>query len=274
MKPMAGGTVLAPVTIEETPKLMLVDTGGFTSQLWESTARSFNLPERDGGVGLTDVNGNVSSKLVRVAEFRLGSLENRNLDFQIFPDAAVNLGDDEIAGLIAPNLFIGYDMDLDFGTNTLNTFSQDHCAGEIQYWSAPAAAVIPFTLQSGHISIPVTIDGHRLNAIIDTGTSTTTMTANAASAIFGFSPDMPNLRAMTGGNQPVIYSHVFSNLLFDGVSVGNPHINVMPDMTGKAANGTLPDVIIGMDVLRQLHVYIAFQEQRIYVSKLNPAKVI
>jgi predicted aspartyl protease len=276
MQPMSGGTMLAPVTLENAPKLMLVDTGGLTSQLWESTAKNFRFPEHQGSMDLIDIDGNIANKTVRVGRFRLGALQNQDIDFQIYPNQAVNLGDERIVGLLAPNLFAAYDIDFDFGANTLSYFSQKHCDGKIQYWPAATVAVVPFTTPSGHISIPVTIDGHKLTAIIDTGASNTIMTMNAAKAVFGLTSDSDNMEsvgAMPGGAP--IYRHAFANLLFEGVSVSNPRIVLIPDMTGKPANtgGNLPDVIIGMDVIKNLHIYIAFKEKKIYVSQVSAVEI-
>ena len=48
----------------------------------------------------------------------------------------------------------------------------------------------------------------------------------------------------------------------------------MPDMTGKSnAGGNLPDVIIGMDVIKNLHLFIAFKEKKIYVSQASAAEI-
>jgi predicted aspartyl protease len=276
MQPMSDGTLLAPVTLEDAPAFMLVDTGGLTSQLWESTAKKFHLDEHQGSMDLIDINGHISNKAVRVGRFRLGALQNQDIDFQIYPNPAVNLGDGRIVGLLAPNQFAAYDMDFDFGADTLSYFSQEHCDGKVQYWPAATMAVIPFTMPSGHISIPVTIDGHKLTAIIDTGASSTIMTMGAAKAVFGLaqgSDNMESLGAMADGAP--IYRHVFADLSFEGVSVSNPRIVLMPDMTGKptSTSGNLPDVIIGMDVIKSLHLFIAFKEKKIYVSQASSAEI-
>jgi predicted aspartyl protease len=272
MQPMSGGTMLAPVTLENAPKLMLVDTGGLTSQLWESTAKNFHFPEHRGSTDLIDIDGNISNKTVRVNRFRLGALQYQDIDFQIYPNQAVNVGDERIVGLLAPNLFAAYDVDFDFGAHRLSYFSQEHCDGKIQYWPAATVAVVPFTMPSGHISIPVTIDGHKLTAIIDTGASNTIMTMNAAKTVFGLTPDSDNMESLgvMPGGAP-IYRHAFANLLFDGVSVSNPRIVLMPDMTGKPINtgGNLSDVIIGMDMIKNLHIYVAFKEKKIYLSQVS-----
>ncbi|HUO01754.1 MAG TPA: hypothetical protein VMU31_03170, partial [Rhizomicrobium sp.] len=73
----------------------------------------------------------------------------------------------------------------------------------------------------------------------------------------------------------------FSNLTFGGLTFTNPEIAVPFDIqsqntrefhAAKTARDRyqlsefLPDMIIGMDVLKQSHLYISFQNQRIYVS--------
>jgi hypothetical protein len=66
--------------------------------------------------------------------------------------------------------------------------------------------------------------------------------------------------------------------------VSNPSINIIPDIMKKYADNrfqtgssvkrtddsvTLPEVIVGMDVLRNLHIYIAFKEKKIYITQTS-----
>ena len=85
------------------------------------------------------------------------------------------------------------------------------------------------------------------------------------------------------------YGHVFQNLAFEGVEVKNLRIFLTPDqMTSHDplkhreifdslglrlhlhheadANVVEPDLILGMDVLRHLHVYFATKEKRLYIT--------
>jgi hypothetical protein len=82
-----------------------------------------------------------------------------------------------------------------------------------------------------------------------------------------------------------IYQHRFSKLEFDGVAIINPDIAIWPDIISRSAdrsqqstgNRAIPrntlagvrQLIIGMDILRKLHAYIAFQERHIYVSETS-----
>jgi hypothetical protein len=87
----------------------------------------------------------------------------------------------------------------------------------------------------------------------------------------------------SSGEQTITaYGHRFDTLTFEGVTVKNLRIYLMPDQMAssrgpfrspwlrlpRAASQTgLPDMILGMDVLRHLHVYFATKEERLYISE-------
>ena len=52
---------------------------------------------------------------------------------------------------------------------------------------------------------------------------------------------------------------------FGGVEVSNPDITLIPDR--KAQLGPqAPDLILGIGILRQLHLYIAYREKKLYLT--------
>ena len=78
-----------------------------------------------------------------------------------------------------------------------------------------------------------------------------------------------------------VFGHVFSSLTFDGVTVTNPHVAVIPDLVGSKDPNNVSradsrvrrvddnigsQLTIGMDVLRKLHLFIAFGERKLYVT--------
>ena len=70
-------------------------------------------------IGVKDLYGDESYKAVRVTTFDLGGQRGKNLKILIsalpaLPDAAV--------GLLSTDLFLQYDVDLDFGAQRLNYF--------------------------------------------------------------------------------------------------------------------------------------------------------
>jgi hypothetical protein len=60
-----------------------------------------------------------------------------------------------------------------------------------------------------------------------------------------------------------MYRFPFDTLSFEGVTVQNPDIDIIPGETYGKLN---PQLIIGINVLRQLRVYIAYKEQTLYLT--------
>ena len=59
----------------------------------------------------------------------------------------------------------------------------------------------------------------------------------------------------------------FKLLTLQGVAVNNPDLVLVADDASKVMGGYRePKLILGMGILRQLHVYIAYKERNIYVT--------
>ena len=78
-----------------------------------------------------------------------------------------------------------------------------------------------------------------------------------------------------------LFMHSFHSLAFGEVTVNNPLFLVQPNIAGvrdrdndlqlnslirREDDFPRPDVTIGMDVLRRLHLYFAFAERKLYVT--------
>jgi hypothetical protein len=59
------------------------------------------------------------------------------------------------------------------------------------------------------------------------------------------------------------YSYPFKTLDLDGITVKNPHITVM---SNEMLGGFGKDMILGIGMLRQLHVYISYKEKMMYLT--------
>jgi hypothetical protein len=208
------------------------------------------------------------------------------------PQAGTNPGL-PIDGALAPDLMTRNDVELDFAAGKFNIFSQDHCEGHVVYWPNNGVDVVPFQMSrdgkigrpDSHIRVPVTVDGRPFMATINTGEARSTMTANEAKYQFNVTADTPGSvpRGTVGGNpDDKVFSHVFGNLSFGGVNVANPEMAIVPNLVGNRLTNVLgpggergtrydnpnlvSQVTIGMDVLRKLHLYIAFDERKLYIT--------
>jgi hypothetical protein len=284
-----GGRPYIPVTLASTQKYMLVDSGGALSEIGQKTVDELHLPVVNTMVEQYGVNGQHSHKAAEVTPFKIGNLVADHMQLMIDPDGDAYGGD--MAGVIGPALLRYYDADFDFGANKFNLMMQDHCAGKVIYWPAAAVAVIPMRVAKkvGHIIVPVTLDGVKLNALIDTGSTNTFLNSMVAESDFKLklnSPDAPDVGSVGGSANQRIYRHTFHSLDLEGIAVGNLKVDIFADVnrgvlssppklgsrlsdTDEAAS--LEDITIGMDVLKHLHLYIAYKEQVLYVTPAQPA---
>lgn len=278
---------LIPVSINGTPELLLLDTGGYTSGISKQLVDQLNLPVRDiTGLKVLDMYGNASTKIARVDELIIGHQKGHDINFAVEPDP--NFGQrTRFVGIFGPNLMGKYDVELDFGAKKMNFFSPDHCAGHVVYWQPSALAVVAFAFRDMHIVLPVTLDGHQFTAEIDTGSTNTNITAEAVKRVFNIDGSTPGSIPLQSQAMPGAFERVFETLDFQGVAVKNPRLDILPDLIGsKDPNneistasrarradtpddfhqGARPELLIGMDVLKRLRVYIAFNERNIYIS--------
>ena len=282
--------MVVPVTIDDSNRKFLLDTGGRVSQLSKATVQALDLPERvTADQRLIDLAGNVSDTRTTVRRLIVGAREQRGVLLGVAPnpDLGKSLPYD---GLLSTDLFVDADLDMDFGARRLTAFSTDHCDGRVIYWPANTVAVVPVSVSHNLITFPVTVNGHTVTAVMDTGAQYSVMNMRLAKSLFGLTPDSPDMKPLTetSGEWTVTsYGHSFDDVAFEGVDVKNLRIYLMPDqMTSHDRlrhrevpdplglnlhremdqDVTVPDLILGMDVLRHLHVYFATKEKRLYIT--------
>jgi hypothetical protein len=86
------------------------------------------------------------------------------------------------------------------------------------------------------------------------------------------SPDLKLVRGRTGQNNTLSdalynalnkkYDYPFKLLDFNGIAVSNPRLQIVSD-------GYLPkgiDMLVGVSILRRLHLYIAYGEEKLYIT--------
>jgi predicted aspartyl protease len=287
-----GNRPLIPVTLDGKKTLLMVDTGAFWSFLWPGVVRELGIPPTQVRVRAYGINGNFSDRAVRVRNFMIGPAPAGERQFFVNADGDPNdtFGENDVAGLLGAELLSAFDVDFDFAESKLSLFHPDHCEGQVVYWQAPAVAVIPFRLEEGssHITLALTVNGRRTRGLLDTGAATTVINQGVARRLIGFDPDSPNVTQIgqierDRGSAAAVYRMRAEKIEFEGITVLNPVVQVVPDLMSRASQTSqigsllprsevnLPDVIIGMSVLSKLHMYIAYKERKLYVSSLAAA---
>ena len=259
----ASGGVTVPLKVEDQVQNMLVDTGGFFSMLTESTTARLNLrPQMMYMQWMTMFGGRKLDHYVTAHSMEIAGAQVKDKQFVLIPDDVLPAGVD---GALAPDVLRVFDVDFDFAAGKLGLFSQDHCEGKVVYWMHGEYVVIPFKMDSNwHIEIDVQLDGKEVSAGLDTGSDRSLMSLETAEDLFKI--DDAALNASKG-------HYPFKTLTLQGadanqsVTVNNPDLILVPDDKSQVMGGyRQPKLILGMGVLRQLHLYIAYKEHKLYVT--------
>lgn len=271
-----------PVLLNGQPKYFLLDTGAAITALFPTSVLSMKLPIKPTAGRVYSVSGGVSSYAAHVNTFSFGNIDFGGGDVMIFPGMIISDTSREYAGLLSPELFWRYDVEMDFARNTLNLFSRDHCDGQVVYWSPASVSVIPIKISDSNlVTLPVKLDGVLMEAVIDTGAPDSVLNLTVAGKSLNVDLNAPEIETI-GDGDVVRYRKRFHTMEFEGLVVSQPILSIVPDYMkdAMAKNAPaaqkdkvagLPDIILGMNVLSKLHIYFATRENRLYVS---PAEVI
>ncbi len=277
------GRVVIAMKIAGKDMLMAVDTGAWFSTLDSDTVDALKLPHQshtDQFVAY-DSRGRRTSEVATAPSMEIGPLEVGSVDFIVAAHGS-KFGDG-VSGLLGANVLKHFDLDFDFANGTFNIFAQDHCPGQVVYWTTGGSAKIPFKFNGASITVPVTLDGHEMEAILDSGASASTISQPIANKIYSVVPGGAGVTARDytdeNGDKQTDYTHAFGTLSFGGVTIANPRLHLIPDKMGQAAQADnarqdytnmptlhLPNLLLGIEELKHLHLYIAYQEKTLYVT--------
>lgn len=258
--------VTVPMAIgDETASFLLDIRDGF-SLISASYAKRRGLPRSDISrrFRFTDIqlDGNAT-----IPELSIGQLHFKNVTMPRVDTP--KFGKDGIEGVIGLDQLSGYDVELDFKSGKMNLYSLGLCPGNVVYW-ASSYAVIPFTIDAAnHPSIAAKLDGKDVTAGFDLETEFGVINSAPARRIFGIS--MEGLTKVDGLPQgmPATYKYPFNTLQIGAFSFAHPEVyiwdfesdcRVTPRCFGAS------DITIGSHELRQLHLYFAFKEGKLYAT--------
>jgi hypothetical protein len=259
-----------------------------------SATQSEAEPNRDANVGgmisvtMVDVrNGQRSDERPRVniPAFTIGGATGRNLPFAIARENEISKAA-PYDGILTGDFFKQYDVELDFSAMKLRYLTANTCSDphQVVFWPHKEVAIIPINMVNGKIEVQVDIGAHKINAILDTGSARTIMRRDIAENSLNLkadSPQMPAVSGMKDGEDMQIFTATFPQIVFaGGVTAYNvPALIQVNGMTHNLhkeaslgsraqfkADPRIPALTLGMDVLRQLHLYVVYGKNEIYMT--------
>ena len=314
LQPVANSTLMTvPVAINGATRQFLLDIGlKRATQVSPELMAELSLPEDvkqtellqfgrgmpfgniNGGIQVTVVDARIFTGdlplRVRVTSLGIGNAVDRHLKLMVAPKGEIGRSA-PYDGFLSGDLLRKYDVELDFAGKQMTWLTPTNCIDPNQavFWAHSAVAILPVSLaKDGRLQMQAMVQGHVINAEIDTSSAYTVMRRDIAELYVGLKDkDMIPAGDLKDGMHMQIYVSVFPELIFAGGSVTAVNVPVRiqnfsmrsaqdrdlnTHLRGIAGGGIqsdanrIPDLVIGMDVLQHLHMYVVPGQARIYVT--------
>jgi predicted aspartyl protease len=266
MDTQADGTIAVPASVNGHSVEFLVDTGSVFSSVTFIAASELGLREHASAFRGEFLNGVQVSSFTQVDSFKLGDVPYGATSFLLAPYTVAN---PNMSGLLGPDIMKQFDVEFDFAAAKLHLLAPNSCPLAPVYWTHDAYAQVPMTVDPYmHIRVTAQLDGRPVNVAVDTGSGRSTMSLEAARSLFGWADNDPKLKSLPAerinGGEPVpMWHYPFAALTFEGIQVVNPDIDLIPQ---KNFGERTSQIVLGMSVLRQLHVYVGYKSQTLYLT--------
>jgi predicted aspartyl protease len=283
---ISHGSLLVKMEVDGHDGMFLIDTGSPFSMLSARLVDTLGLKPLPitPGVILFDAAGQQMRHFVKAKRLTLDKMVAEDTDFVVMGENGSGVS--ALDGIFGANFLAAYDLELDVPHGKVRLFSQDHCKGQVVYWTQDFDSS-PFTLDAGlHAVMRATLDGHLLPTLLDTGATPSTLSATVARRDFDFDPAAAgvepegHITAGSGASLP-FYRHRFASLTLGGVEFHNTEFEIMPDKVSRQLRGhdrvdatdseknLETPMIMGMHHLAKIRAYIAYGERTIYISSAD-----
>jgi len=183
-------------------------------------------------------------------------------------------------GVIGNDILSVFDIELDFAARKVRFFSQEHCKGNVVYWSA-SHVDIPFQLGCDVVQFTMKLDGHDVATTFDLGASYSALNWRVARGVFGLDETSPHITQIETKDGRTVPSARFETLSVGGLNIPHPSLLLFDDDLRSMARYDTPDkmqnqpgydllhaahLVLGLDALKHLRVYIAYKERMIYLT--------
>jgi len=275
--------LLLDAVINDLPVKIQLDTGASVSTLSERFVARAGMPIENSHTSFYGLTGRSIDQQTRVSTMRLGESTSTNALFIVAPTGGDGTTDEPV-GWFGSDYLQNYDVEINAAGGKVNLFSRDHCPGKLVYWAPEFFKSDIYYVGTSPVHRPmldIVVDGQKLRGLLDTGAFMTVMRLAVAQQRFGLSPSSSGMEKIgeSVGMEGVkidTYRYGFQSMTFGEITLHNPKIVVSPINSGahvnrigthiKASAADEEDLLIGMSLVKQLRLAIAYNEKAIYYT--------
>ena len=291
MVPVAGH-VIVPVRFGADPRSMIVDTGADGSVLFKDAVRDEKLSiVGSASTVFSGVGGVRRADVAEVPLFDFDGFRLKALAMPVMPVDAPKFDILPVAGVLGTSILSVFDVDMDFPGQTMTLFARASCDEIAPPWSPPYSRVqliaLPnnlrerlhddvasaanvghrgsVSLNQAHVMVDVGVNGRTLRALLDTGSTFTSLTPEAAEAAGVRAPHNPLAIKVSGADGHAIEGDRRS---LGELKIGDAVFRDVPVAVFQFQN-THTDMVIGLAELRGMRVWISFASKQMFFQPSN-----
>jgi hypothetical protein len=269
---LVSGHILVSVSVNDTDVTFILDTGAERTLMAEDVVRQLGM-ERDQWVASTvrGVGGLEERPNALPRSLRLGALTLRRKTLSsdnsvtVGPMPVSTVNGRQVAGLLGRDFLSPFDLDIDLPRRSLTLYTVAECTAAFLPWTTTYSAVPATTVLGNAMILPVQVDGHPMRALLDTGASSTLITAPGMFRL-GVTPDMlahDPVASATGIGPASVPMRLHQ---FAALRVG-PDTTHAPRMwVSQVRVVPIVDMLLGADWLQNRRVWVSFATQQLFVS--------
>ncbi|MEO8754380.1 MAG: aspartyl protease family protein [Casimicrobiaceae bacterium] len=259
-----------------------LDTGAQISLILRSAALRLDLPRREApGQRMFGVGGESRIEIADVDDFKLGDVSTKGMQLFVAGEREFGEGVDVLLG---EDFLRKFDVEFDLAHRAVRLYQPRNCDGvSLAYWTKDTAGEVeigPIEDARPRISLTVQINGKPIDAILDSGASTTVLTKQDAAAA-GVTPETPGVVAANasqglGAKTLESWSGPFQSFAIGNESIPDVRIrfaDLWKDTTFTATGSRIArnvsqtqPMLLGADFLRAHRTLVAHSQRRLYFT--------
>jgi len=217
------GRLFVNGSINDQAVRFMIDTGSFYTFLSSKSADRIGLKYHANGDDIISLGDKQKVKVAKVDHWKLGDVKVNGTEMGVEDE---DFGDG-VDGLLGPDVFLHYDIEIDAANSTLTYWQPAACLDGSAYWSPDNYQSVPLKVTAdSHIQIPVTVNGKTAPALLDTGASVTSLSGVLAKGL-GIHRDTPGVVA-TSDNADAKRYEDFSSYRISSIAIGGEEMRNYP----------------------------------------------
>ncbi len=240
--------------------ILVVDTGSDATVLTRTAARRLGVAEPAERRRLTGAGGPADVGVARLDTLGLGGV--------VIPGARALLGDapaPPLDGVLGIDVMVGFEVELDVPRGRMALYRARPCPDARPGWDGPYAQLgVQQQAGSGHMFVPVELDGQPLRGMLDSGASRSTLslqTAGEAGLRGRRLAALPSGRGQAMNAEGIVVRLAPFRSLRVGADVLEAPVLAIVDLPPLAG-----DLLVGSDYLATRRVWLSFRLGRVFVA--------